>query len=221
MILSIEKRDTYSNGEYLDNYQGFTGSSFARSWPLVFVVDVGGSNLPLALWKPIRLHSHAPRNIWFVDQIRSPQICSLFVTLGKIVRISPREIDIASVSVAKQIHSFKDPFLKSELYERLKGGNGSHNVFSTRDVDFHSRNRRLLSAPLSESNLKDVEHVVKARADLAVEKIGLEMQKRGAADVLKWWTFFTTDVIGELTFGDSFRMLEQSKVKTFFVGCQI
>jgi hypothetical protein len=39
--------------------------------------------------------------------------------------------------------------------------------------------------------------------------------------VLKWWTFFTTDVIGELTFGDSFRMLEQSKVKTFFVGCQI
>ena len=62
---------------------------------------------------------------------------------------------------------------------------------------------------------------MKARADLAVEKISLEMQERGAADVLKWWTFFTTDVIGELTFGDSFRMLEQSKVKTFFVGCQI
>jgi hypothetical protein len=62
---------------------------------------------------------------------------------------------------------------------------------------------------------------VKARADLAVEKIGLEMQKHGAADVLKWWTSFTTDVIGELTFGDSFRMLEQSKVKTFLVGYQV
>jgi hypothetical protein len=43
------------------------------------------------------------------------------------------------------------------------------------------------------------------------------MQDRGVADVLKWWTFFTTDVIGELTFGDSFRMLEQGKVKAFVV----
>src|ERR1044072_5409057 len=107
MILSIEKRDNCSNGEYLDNYQGFMESSFARSWPLVFALDVGGSNLPLALWKPIRLHSHASRKIWFVDQIRSPRICSLLVTLGKVVRISPREVDIASVSGAKQIHSFK------------------------------------------------------------------------------------------------------------------
>jgi len=38
------------------------------------------------------------------------------------------------------------------------------------------------------------------------------MKTRGAADVLKWWLFFSTDVIGELTFGDSFRMLEIGQV---------
>ncbi|KAL1603476.1 hypothetical protein SLS60_005063 [Paraconiothyrium brasiliense] len=68
---------------------------------------------------------------------------------------------------------------------------------------------------MSEANLKNVEHIVQARGDLAVEKIGLGMKRYGAADVLKWWMFFSTDVIGELTFGDSFRMLEQGKVNQY------
>ncbi len=38
------------------------------------------------------------------------------------------------------------------------------------------------------------------------------MKSRGVADVFKWWTFMATDVIGELSFGESFRMLEHGKV---------
>lgn len=34
------------------------------------------------------------------------------------------------------------------------------------------------------------------------------MERRGAADVIKWFLFMATDVIGELSFGDSFRTLE-------------
>ena len=65
---------------------------------------------------------------------------------------------------------------------------------------------------MSEASLKSVEAVVQERAELAVQKIGEETEKEGKADVMKWWMFFSTDVIGELTFGDSFRMLEQGKV---------
>jgi hypothetical protein len=32
------------------------------------------------------------------------------------------------------------------------------------------------------------------------------------ADVFKWWLFMATDIIGELSFGESFRMLEAGKV---------
>lgn len=38
------------------------------------------------------------------------------------------------------------------------------------------------------------------------------MKSRGAADIYKWWKFMTADLIGELTFGDSFRMLELGEV---------
>lgn len=34
------------------------------------------------------------------------------------------------------------------------------------------------------------------------------MERRGAADVIKWFLFMATGVIGELSFGDSFRTLE-------------
>ena len=39
-----------------------------------------------------------------------------------------------------------------------------------------------------------------------------EMKTRGAADVFKWSLFMAADVIGELTFGESFRMLELGMV---------
>jgi cytochrome P450 len=90
---------------------------------------------------------------------------------------------------------------------------GAKNVFSVgTDVDFHRRHRRLLSGPLSETSLKTVEPIVTRNIDLCVQKMAEEMDKRGAVDVFKWFLFLTTDVIGELTFGESFRMLEQGKV---------
>lgn len=98
------------------------------------------------------------------------------------------------------------------MYGFLPSGNGYYNVFSTRDLDDHARYRRVLSSAMSEASLNNVEQFVQDRADLAIDKIGLEMKTNGAADVMKWWMFFSTDVIGELTFGDSFRMLEQGKV---------
>jgi hypothetical protein len=47
---------------------------------------------------------------------------------------------------------------------------------------------------------------------MAVDRIAEEMGKRGVADVFKWWLFMATDVIGELSFGESFRMLEAGEV---------
>lgn len=40
------------------------------------------------------------------------------------------------------------------------------------------------------------------------------MKERGVADVFKWWMFMATDIIGELSFGRSFDMLEIKKVKS-------
>jgi cytochrome P450 len=117
-------------------------------------------------------------------------------------------VAFSSIAAAKTIHSYKRPFLKGELYSRILRNGQLDNVFTVREPEPHARQRRLLSGPMSESSLKTVEHVVRSRAELAISKMGEEAKNRGAVDVLKWWFFFSTDVIGELTFGESFRMLD-------------
>lgn len=47
---------------------------------------------------------------------------------------------------------------------------------------------------------------------MAISRMAEETRSRGVADVFKWWLFMATDIIGELSFGESFRMLEAGEV---------
>lgn len=130
---------------------------------------------------------------------------------GTVVRTNPEEVDVSEIQAVRSIHSVKAGYLKSSFYTNLTG-RAQQSVFSATDPEFHRHRRRLLSMPLSESALKTLEPIVRSKASLAVQRIGEEMESRGAADVFKWFLFYSTDVIGELSFGESFRMLEIGKV---------
>lgn len=84
-------------------------------------------------------------------------------------------------------------------------------VFSTASIDLHRRYRRLLGGAMSESSLKPLTPEVHIRAERAVDRMEEEMKTRGAADIAKWLLFFTTDTIGDLTFGEGFNMLNEGK----------
>jgi cytochrome P450 len=111
----------------------------------------------------------------------------------------------------KEIHKTNSRFLKTVFYRNLASG-AVHTVFSTRDTKFHSVHRRLLASPISDSSLTRFEPLIADRINLTVSKIKQELESRGVADVFKWWFFMATDIIGELSFGDSFGMLEAGKV---------
>lgn len=69
---------------------------------------------------------------------------------------------------------------------------------------------------MSESSLKLVEVYIRRNIELAVKGISEEISQGGAADVSKWWMFMAMDVIGGLSFGESFKMLESGKVSSYF-----
>ncbi|KAM4063653.1 cytochrome p450 [Hirsutella rhossiliensis] len=155
-------------------------------------------------------------DFYFLTGKRSFYVHALHQQYGPVVRIAPNEIDITDLEAVKTIYSTKETFRKSNFYRRIVAQD-QQSMFSTVDIDFHRRHRRLLASPMSESSLKSMTARVDARAQLAVEKMGQEMKSRGATDVFKFWLFMATDVIGELTFGDSFRMLELGH-KNEYVG---
>ncbi|KAF5857935.1 hypothetical protein ETB97_005125 [Aspergillus alliaceus] len=141
---------------------------------------------------------------------RAKYVHSLHEKYGPVVRVSPNEVDISSYAAAKEVHSIGSPFVKSEFYRHLTRYD-VQNLFNTGDPKFHSERRRLLASPMSNSSIKLMEHSIDARVRLAIRRIEEEMETRRAVDVYKWWLFMSTDVIGELCFGDSFRMLEHGK----------
>ncbi|OQD60356.1 hypothetical protein PENPOL_c024G09110 [Penicillium polonicum] len=87
------------------------------------------------------------------------------------------------------------------------------NVFSTTDPYFHSSRRRLLASPISDTSLHQHEDLITGRIKMTICKMAEETQTRGATDIFKWWLFMATDIIGELSFGESFRMLEAGEAR--------
>ncbi|KAI8716325.1 hypothetical protein NCS52_00925700 [Fusarium sp. LHS14.1] len=128
---------------------------------------------------------------------------------GPIVRVGPNEVDISDISAVKEIHSVKGGYKKSRFYELLVPG--TTNVFNSTDTEFHRRHRRILSSPLSESSIKTVELAVDQKVKLVISKMVEEMTARQVTDVAKMWLFMATDIISELSFGESFGMLEAGK----------
>ncbi|KAI0508831.1 cytochrome P450 [Xylaria bambusicola] len=149
---------------------------------------------------------------------KAPYIHNLHQKYGPIVRVGPREVYIADPQVVKSIFKVKNEFPKSRWY--LDFVPFTITVFNTPDIPTHRRFRRLLSAPLSESGLKEFMPQIEQKVNLAIQGMAEEHKTRGAADIYKWWLYLTTDVIGELSFGESFRMLETNKINQYITDLQ-
>ena len=121
------------------------------------------------------------------------------------------------MEAVKTIYSTKETFLKAQFYRDLTG-QPLPSLFSTSDVHIHRRLRRLLAGQMSESSLKALVPKVDARVKQCIQRMEEEMRSRGAADVFKWSLFMATDVIGELTFGESFKMLDHGEVSALLGG---
>jgi cytochrome P450 len=129
--------------------------------------------------------------------------------IGPVVRLAPNEVSVINIEAVKKIYNARETFRKTSWYSDFSVT--SENIFNTSRTELHRRLRRLLSGSMSETSLQVVVPQVQSKIDLMIKRIGEEMEHRGAADVIKWFLFMATDVIGELSFGDSFRTLEIGK----------
>lgn len=125
--------------------------------------------------------------------------------------MNPEFVDVCDTEAVKEIHKGNAGYLKTDFYTRLVAAL-IPNVFSTLDPKYHAQHRRLLASPISATSLVQHEPLIREKIHLTISRITEEISSRGAADVYKWWMFMATDIIGELSFGESFKMLELGKV---------
>ncbi|KAI0170736.1 cytochrome P450 [Pestalotiopsis sp. NC0098] len=166
---------------------------------------------------PLKLAVLTGRRIHHVD--------ALHRAYGPIVRIAPDEVAVADLEAFSQIHRIGGGFNKSAWYNengtRIPGGAVEPGIFNMRDPKQHAQRRRLFARPFSNSALRGSwEDAVRATVERAVARIRAEAAGGGDADVLKWWTLMTTDVIAHLAFGDSFDMVGFGRTNDYIDGLQ-
>ncbi|KAI1809113.1 putative cytochrome P450 [Poronia punctata] len=140
---------------------------------------------------------------------------------GPVIRLGPDEFDVSDMESVKKIHRVKTTFPKTAFYTGFTAGPGHDNVFSAQNVEIHRRQRRLLSQAMSEASLKTMVPQIEDKVRLTIRKMEDEMRDRGAVDVCKWWMLMTADVIGQLTFGRGFGMVEMGMVTSYIADLQL
>lgn len=140
-------------------------------------------------------------------------IHSLHEKYGPIVLIAPAEVSCSSLPSFRTIHRISKPYLKSPWYQNFVSKPA--NLFTMIDPKEHAGRRKLFASAFSKSSLKtNWESEVRKKVEMAVEKIKKNALE-GEVDILKFWTFMSTDVVGHLCFGESFKALEKEQVNSF------
>ncbi|KAI1202685.1 cytochrome P450 monooxygenase-like protein [Nemania serpens] len=124
---------------------------------------------------------------------------------GDVVRISPNELSFSTPQSYEEIYGQgskdKKKFLKTEFYDVSK----IPRITSVRDPDAHARQRKAMSYGFSTKALRDQEVLIHEYVDMFIRQLAnLGESGRKGVNVSEAYNWLTFDIIGELSFGESF-----------------
>ncbi|KAI1320821.1 hypothetical protein EDD11_009778 [Mortierella claussenii] len=138
---------------------------------------------------------------------------------GKVVRIAPEIVSVADKDMIKEILVTTD-YPKSVIHQGFEL-NEQHNLFSSRNKDFHKNRRRLVAPAFGLQYLRSLEPIMQGCIHVLVQKIDeiLENPKAvtgkkakvlppGQIDICSFMIRLSLDIIGETAFGQSFEMVK-------------
>lgn len=132
---------------------------------------------------------------------------------GECLRLLPNELSFSGADAYKDIYGFKtnsSRTLEKDLMFYVGDRNETRNIISA-DTEGHSRMRRIFSHAFSDRALKLQEPIFSKYIDKLVEKLREGCRKdEGPQDMVQLFNFTTFDLMGDLSFGESLGMLDDS-----------
>lgn len=143
------------------------------------------------------------------------QIKRLHDQYGNVVRIGPDKLTYRAPQAWKDIYGHRKSgeghFLKDHKFY-FPAVNGSPTIINANEAD-HSRIRRLLAHAFSDRALREQEILLRSYVDLLVDRLHAQVTgpSQGVVDMVKWYSYVTFDIIGDLSFGEPFNCLEDGR----------
>ncbi|RDW69038.1 cytochrome P450 [Aspergillus mulundensis] len=131
---------------------------------------------------------------------------------GDIVRIAPNELSFATAQAFRDIYGAptktRKLFPKSDRFY----DNGHPNIAFVLDPEEHARQHKVFAPQFRPSAVRTQEPIVHSHVDLWVKQIAARGRDGTIPlDISKWFEWLTFDIIGELTFGQSFNATRDNK----------
>ncbi|USP76606.1 cytochrome P450 monooxygenase-like protein [Curvularia clavata] len=157
----------------------------------------------------------------YIYHVRAGSIVSWLEALhkkyGHAVRLAPNEVSFSSGDTAwPDIYGFRTGKHKDVgVYSKDKSWlaeppNGVQHLINADEVT-HTRMRRTLAHAFSDKSLREQEPLLQEYADLLVERLSQYATDGKSTDIVRWYNFFTFDIISELSFSESLFCLRDNK----------
>ncbi|KAE9983851.1 hypothetical protein EG328_009465 [Venturia inaequalis] len=160
--------------------------------------------------------SNWPYVLEVVGGTRIHYLHGLHQKYGDIVRIGPNELSFAGASTWKHLYGYSKPgkpapYKDPRFYHFLDQEAGAHDMLTADDTD-HSRMRRIFTHAFSTKALGLQESLLSRHVDNLIHQLSLEIGKEPnqVFNMFKWYGFTSFDIISDLAFGESLKLLERS-----------
>lgn len=125
-----------------------------------------------------------------------------------ILNKGPTELSISDPSAVESIYSANSKTSKGPWYTVLEP---RVTLQMTRDKQDHSRRRRIWNQGFSSRALRDYEPRVSRYTEQLIQAIDRVVAAGKPMDVSRWFSYYSFDVMGELSFGKAFDMLVRGR----------
>ncbi|KAK3386864.1 putative cytochrome P450 [Podospora didyma] len=160
--------------------------------------------------------SNAPFSYWFNSGRQPYKILDLHRKYGPVVRVAPNELSFNSAQSWQDIYNYREDnkvFMKGSFYE---GGSfatrGYTSIVTEPNPKKHHEMRRLLSHSFSQQSLSEQESLIAKTIDkLVLDVVGTRGKQQSGFDISRSFAMMTFDIIGDLSFGETFGCIENDK----------
>ncbi|KAH6680155.1 cytochrome P450 [Halenospora varia] len=156
--------------------------------------------------------SDIPAIIWVLQGRLPMETRKIHEKYGPVIRLSPNELAFNSVTAWQDIYGHKNgrqDLNKDPIHVGAVDPMPGVSTISMADHANHARQRKALSYGFSKKALWEQEGIVQEFVDKLLGRFHEFEQKGDVFDIVKWYNFITFDVIGDLSFGESFGCLER------------
>ncbi|KAJ4355101.1 hypothetical protein N0V95_003224 [Ascochyta clinopodiicola] len=145
---------------------------------------------------------------------------SIHEKYGSKVRLGPNRLSFIEPEAWKELHGhktgrttlqvIKDPSVYADGPHLQE-----HSLLSESDDDKHGKLRKLFSHGFSDRALKAQEDLIRIHVDKLISNMYREAEKGSKIDMVKYYNCTTFDIVGELAFGESLGLLDNSELNAW------